>query len=163
MTINDQSNAQQAFNAADHALPDRALQGVRTRRIFAFFLDLIYLTLIVSAIVAVLFILGLPTLGLSWFLIPPVLGLFPIVALVYNGVSISGWRRATPGMRHADLEVRMVDGNSVPFLNASAQAVLFYLAISFLTPFILLVSMVTTNKRCLHDMLASVVVTRRQG
>ena len=65
-------------------------------------------------------------------------------------------------MRHADLEVRMTDGTSVPFLNASVQAVLFYIGVTILTPFILLVSLVTTNKRCLHDMLSNVVVTRRQ-
>ena len=162
MTIHDHGNVQPAFNAADHELPARALQGVRTRRMIAFLLDLFYLSIVVFAIVALLFILGIPTLGLSWFLIPSVIGLFPLVALVYNGVTISGWRRATPGMRHADLEVRMTDGTTVPFLNASVQAVLFYLGLTILTPFILLVSLVTTNKRCLHDMLSNVVVTRRQ-
>ncbi|MGE3245642.1 MAG: RDD family protein [Beijerinckiaceae bacterium] len=151
------------FSAADHELPARALDGVRSRRMFAFLLDLVYVSLLVGAIVVVLFVLGIPTLGLTWLLIPAVLGLFPLVALLYNGITISGWRRATPGMRHMDLEMRLVDGGSVPFLNAAIHAVLYYLGVTILTPFILLVSVVALNKRCLHDMLASVVVTRRQG
>lgn len=161
MSISNQTGRQD-FNAADDALPDRAVEGVRTRRIVAFLLDLIYLSLLVGVIVLALIILGIPTFGLAWFLIPVFLGLFPLVALIYNGVTISGWRRATPGMRHADLEMRIVDGSHVPFLNAAVHAVLYYLGVTFLTPFILLVSLFTTNKRCLHDMLANVVVTRRQ-
>jgi uncharacterized RDD family membrane protein YckC len=161
MSMNNQSSAR-AIDAADYALPDRALQGVRTRRMVALLLDLLYLSLIVFAIVTVLFILGIPTLGLSWFLIPAFLSLYPLIALVYNGVTISGWRRATPGMRHMDLEMRMTDASRVPFLNAAVHAVLYYIGVTFLSPLILLVSLVALNKRCLHDMLSGVVVTRRQ-
>ena len=150
------------FSAADYPLPDAAISGVRTRRMVAILLDLIYLSILVFGICVVLAILGLPTLGLTWFLIPVVLSLFPLVALIYNGFTISGWRMATPGMRHMDLEMRLVDGGRVPFLNAAIHAVLYYLGVTILTPFILLVSLVSLNKRCLHDMLASVVVTRRQ-
>lgn len=152
-----------SFSAADYRLPDRALDGVRTRRIFAFLLDLIYLSVLVLGVSAVLFVLGIPTLGLTWFLIPALFSLFPLVALFYNGFTVSGWRMATPGMRHMDLEMRLVDGAPVPLLNAAVHAVLFYLSVTFLTPFILLVCLVALNKRCLHDMLSSVVVTRRQS
>ncbi len=161
MAYNQPANAR-PFNAASDALPHRALEGVRARRIVAFILDVIYLSIITGAIVLVLFILGVPTLGLAWFLIPAVLGLFPLIALIYNGITISGWRRATPGMRHADLEMRLTDGADVPFLNAAVHAVLYYIGVAFLTPLILLVSLVTTNKRCLHDMLSNTIVTRRQ-
>ncbi|MCC2095516.1 MAG: RDD family protein [Hyphomicrobiales bacterium] len=161
MSMNDRSSAR-SFDAADYPLPDRALMGVRTRRMIALLLDLLYLSVAVFAIVLVLFILGIPTLGLSWFLIPGFLSLYPLIALAYNGLTISGWRRATPGMRHMDLEMRMTDASRVPFLNAAIHAVLYYLGVTFLTPLILLVSLVTINKRCLHDMLSGVVVTRRQ-
>jgi uncharacterized RDD family membrane protein YckC len=100
--------------------------------------------------------LGFLSLGLLWFVLPP---LFPIVAFFYNGLTISGRRKATPGMRAMDLEVRMTSGAPVPFLNAAAHAVLFY--ISWMFPPILLISLVSPEKRCLHDMLAGLVVTRR--
>jgi len=59
-----------------------------------------------------------------------------------------------------DLEMRMQDdGSRVPFLNAAAQAVMFY--VSWFFPPILLVSLVDAEKRCLHDILAGVIIVRR--
>ncbi len=140
------------------SLPARALEGVRTRRIFALMIDAIMITIVSVGLFFALLILGIVTFGLTWFLIPP---LFPVVALIYNGLSISGWPMATPGMRVMDLQMRMIDGSRVPFLNAAAHAIFFYLSWTILTPFILLVSLFSHEKRCLHDMVAGVVVTRR--
>ncbi len=134
-------------------VPARALAGVRTRRIVAVVLDLILVSILSFA-----FFIGLAfmTFGLSLFMVPP---LFPLVAFFYNGLTVSGPAMATPGMRAMDLEVRMMDGTGVPFLNAAAHAVLFYVSTMFLPVF--LVSLFSANKRCLHDMIAGVFVTRR--
>jgi uncharacterized RDD family membrane protein YckC len=138
-------------------LPAAAYAGVRTRRIFAIVIDLVLITAIFVVFFLALLVLGLPTLGLTWLLIPP---LYPIVALLYNGLTVSGWRMATPGMQMMDLEMRLTNGAPVPFVNAAAHAVLFYLSWVF-TPLVLAVSLFAPGKRCLHDMLAGVVVTRR--
>jgi uncharacterized RDD family membrane protein YckC len=138
--------------------PAAALEGVRTRRMFALLLDLILVTLMSVGFFFVLLILGIVTFGLTWFLIPP---LFPAIALIYNGLTVSGWRMATPGMQAMDLEMRMMDGTRVPFANAAVHAVFFYLSWTILTPFILLVSLLSREKRCLHDMAAGVIVIRR--
>ncbi len=136
-------------------LPAEAFAGVRTRRIVALLLDLI----LVSILSCVLWIgLTVLTLGLSLLILPP---LFPLVAFFYNGLTVSGWRMATPGMRAMDLEMRLTDGAPVPFLNAAVHAVLFYVSTMF--PPIFLVSLLSANKRCLHDMLADVIVIRRIG
>ena len=134
-------------------LPAAALAGVRTRRMAAVAVDF-FIVAMMSA--AIWLGLGFLTLGLLWFILPP---LFPIVAFFYNGMTVSGPRRGTPGMRAMDLEVRMTSGAPVPFLNAAAHAVLFY--ISWMFPPILLISLFSPEKRCLHDMLAGLVVTRR--
>ena len=134
-------------------LPVAALAGVRSRRIFAIVLDLIIVSLLSCGIWLGL---GFLSLGLLWFVLPP---LFPIVAFFYNGLTVSGRGRGTPGMRAMDLEVRMTSGAPVPFLNAAAHAVLFY--ISWMFPPILLISLFSPEKRCLHDMLAGLVITRR--
>jgi uncharacterized RDD family membrane protein YckC len=47
----------------------------------------------------------------------------------------------------------------VPFINAAAQALMFYL--SWMLPPVFLVSLADAEKRCLHDILAGVVVVRR--
>ena len=134
-------------------LPAVALAGVRTRRMAAIMIDLFIVALLSLGIWLGL---GFLSLGLLWFVLPP---LFPIVAFFYNGLTISGRGRGTPGMRAMDLEVRMTSGAPVPFLNAAAHAVLFY--ISWMFPPILLISLFSPEKRCLHDMLAGLVVTRR--
>ena len=97
------------------------------------------------------------TFGLALFFLPP---LYPFVAFFYNGLTVSGRRMATPGMRAMDLEMRMQDtGARVPFINAAVQAVLFY--VSWFFPPIFLVSLVDAEKRCLHDIIAGVVIVRR--
>jgi len=131
-----------------------ALSGVRTRRIIAVCIDLVLVSFLVMALWIVSITL---TFGLALFFLPP---LFPVVAFFYNGLTVSGARMATPGMRAMDLEIRMnEDGARVPFVNAAVQAVLFYLSWCF--PPIFLVTLVDSEKRCLHDILAGVVIVRR--
>ena len=138
--------------------PAWALSEVRSRRVFALGVDLVVITILFSLFFALFGLMGFVTFGLSWMLIPV---LFPAIALVYNGVAISRWRMATPGMRAFGLEMRLANGRPAPFLNAAGHVVFFYLSWTLLTPFIMLISFVTRDKRCLHDMLAGVVVTRR--
>jgi uncharacterized RDD family membrane protein YckC len=144
------------FAAATPTQPLRAdaLAGVRSRRILAVCFDLV----LVSVLVALVWIVSIVlTLGLALFFLPP---LYPIVAFFYNGLSVSGPKMATPGMRAMDLEMRMHDtGARVPFVNAAVQAVLFY--VSWFFPPIFLVSLVDAEKRCLHDIIAGVVIVRR--
>lgn len=139
--------------AVETSLPPAALAGVRTRRILALGLDFIIVSILSFVIWLSLLIL---TLGLSLFFVPP---LFPLVAFFYNGLTVSGWRMATPGMSAMDLEMRCADGSRVPFLNAAVHAVLFYL--SWMFPPVFLVSLLSSDKRCLHDILAGVIVIRR--
>lgn len=134
-------------------VPREALAGVRTRRIFAVCLDFILVAFLSGLLWFALLILSF---GLSIFLLPP---LFPLVAFFYNGLTVSGWRMATPGMRAMDLEVRLMTGQPAPFLNAAVHGVLFY--VTWLFPPLFLVSLITSDKRCLHDILADVIVLRR--
>jgi uncharacterized RDD family membrane protein YckC len=137
-----------------NAMRADALAGVRTRRILAVCIDLVLVSFLVAALWIVSIVL---TFGLALFFLPP---LWPIVAFFYNGLTVSGYRMATPGMRAMDLEMRMHDtGARVPFVNAAVQAVLFYLSWCF--PPIFLVSLVDSEKRCLHDIIAGVVIVRR--
>ena len=131
-----------------------ALAGVRTRRVLAVCVDFVLVSLLVAALWIVSIVL---TFGLALFFLPP---LFPFVAFFYNGLTVSGRNMATPGMRALDLEMRMSNsGARVPFINAAVQAVLFY--VSWCFPPVFLVSLVDAEKRCLHDIIAGVVVVRR--
>ena len=132
-----------------------ALEGVRTRRLMALGVDFVVVSVIASALYVLLLVL---TLGLSFFFLPP---LWPLVAFFYSGVSMSGPRRATPGMRAMDLEVRLAEtGAPAPFLNAAAHGAFFY--ISWFFPLVFLVTLVDPEKRFLHDILSGLIVTRRR-
>lgn len=134
-------------------IPPAALEGVRTRRVMAVGLDLILISGLSMALFFGLFILSF---GMSAILLPPI---FPVVAFFYNGLTVSGWRMATPGMAFMDLEMRTMQGDPVPFLQAAVHAVLFY--VTWMFPPLLLVSLVASDKRCLHDIVADVVILRR--
>ena len=102
---------------------------------FAVCLDLVLVSVLVALVWTASVVL---TLGLALFFLPP---LWPIVAFFYNGLTVSGARMATPGMRAMDLEMRMHStGQRVPFINAAVHAVLFY--VSWFFPPIFLVSLV---------------------
>ena len=135
-------------------LPAGALDSVRRRRVTALMLDLLLVSILAFGLWIALLVL---TFGLSLVLLPP---LFPFVAFFYNGLTVSGPAMATPGMRLCGLELRRdATGARVSFIAAALHAVLFYF--SWTVPPILLVSLVTRDKRCLHDMLADVIVVRR--
>jgi uncharacterized RDD family membrane protein YckC len=143
-----------AYAATTNVMRADALAGVRTRRILAVCVDFVLVSLLVTVVWLAALVL---TLGLAIFFLPP---LWPIVAFFYNGLTVSGLRMATPGMRLMDLEMRMSEtGARVPFINAAVQAVLFY--VSWCFPPIFLVSLVDAEKRCLHDIIAGVVIVRR--
>ena len=134
-------------------LPAAAFTGVRTRRMVAFCLDFT----LVSILAVVLWIaLVVVSFGLFLLVLPP---LWPFVAFFYNGLTVSGPRMATPGMRLLDIEMRFPDGDPVTFVAAALHGVMLYL--SWLFPPVFLVSLLTDGKRCLHDMLAGVIVVRR--
>ena len=137
------------------ALPPEALSGVRTRRITAVCFDAIFIGILAAVVWTVL---GFATLGVAWFLLPPLL---PIIAFFYNGMTIGGRGMGTWGMRMMDLEVRTVDGYRPSFLLAALQAVLYWLTLYIFAP-LLLWSLVAEDKRCLHDIFSGLVVVRRQ-
>ena len=123
----------------------------------AFLVDAVIISqLWVVAGIAV-FVLGLLTLGLAWLLFGAI---FAIVGLGYNAVTIGGPNSATIGQRLMGLEVRMWFGGKVTPIVAAFHALLFWLSLTIFFP-ILLWPLFDSRKRCLHDILAGVVVINR--
>ncbi|MEQ8657901.1 MAG: RDD family protein [Hyphomicrobiales bacterium] len=131
--------------------------GVRTRRIFAFVLDLIVLSIFVTIAAVVIAILGLPTFGLAWLLYPILL---PLIAIAYIGFTLGGAKSATPGMQAMGIEMRLWHGAPMYSLLAIVHALAFYFSAGTgLLLFIILgASLFSSTKRCLHDVLLGTVV-----
>ncbi|PSM17050.1 MULTISPECIES: RDD family protein [Nitratireductor] len=137
----------------------RVYEGVRTRRVFAFLLDYLFIGLLVIPFAVLVLLLGVLTLGLGWALFG-VLG--PIVALIYIWSTLGGAKQATPGMQLMGLRLDRLDERPVDGLLAVVHTVLFWAGNAILTPLILLVSLFADRKRTLHDLLLGTVVTRAE-
>jgi uncharacterized RDD family membrane protein YckC len=107
-----------------------------------------------------LFILlfGLLTLGIGWALFWLAWPASVVWAIVYYGATLGGPHSATLGMRVMDLELRTWYGAPGYFVLGAMHAVLFWVSISFLTPFIVLVGLFNGRRRLLHDIVLGTVV-----
>jgi uncharacterized RDD family membrane protein YckC len=145
-------------HAFDPDLQPELFRGVMTRRVFAFLIDLVVLS--VPVILGYIFIavFGVITLGLGWMLFWLAWPATIVWAIVYYGASIGGPHSATMGMRAMDLEVRTWYGAPGYFVLGACHAVLFWVSISFLTPLVLLAGLLNSRRRLLHDIILGTVV-----
>src|SRR3981081_3886245 len=126
-------------HAFDPVLQPDLFRGVATRRVFAFLIDLVVLSIPVVLGYLFIAVFGLITLGLGWALFWLAWPATVIWAVVYYGASLGGPYSATMGMRAMDLELRTWYGAPGYFVLGAMHAVLFWLSISMLSPFVLLV------------------------
>lgn len=145
-------------HAFDPYLEPELFRGVPTRRVIAFIIDMIVLS--IPVVLAILFIavFGLLTLGLGWALFWLVSPASIVWAIVYYGTTLGGQHSATIGMRLMDLELRTWYGAPGYFVLGAAHAVLFYVSISVLSPLILLIGLFNARRRLAHDIVLGTVV-----
>ena len=120
-------------HAFDPYLQPELFRGVLTRRVFAFLIDLVVLS--VPVILGYLFIavFGLITLGLGWTLFWLAWPASIIWAIVYYGASLGGPHSATVGMRVMDLELRTWSGQPGYFVLGATHAVLLITTVPRMT------------------------------
>src|SRR5262245_57107052 len=93
-------------HAYDPVANPELFDGVLSRRIVAFLIDLVILTAPVVIAAIFIFIFGLVTLGLGWALFWLLSPGTVIWALLYYGWTLGSPASATIGMRVMDLEMR---------------------------------------------------------
>jgi uncharacterized RDD family membrane protein YckC len=149
------ASAQQAY---DPWLEPELFRGVLTKRVFAFLIDLVILS--IPIVLAILFItlFGIVTLGLGWFLFWLISPFSVIWALIYYGMTLGGPNGATVGMRMMDIEMRTWTGDKPYFVLGAVHAVLYWISVSFLSPLVLLVGLFNARSRLLHDFLLGAVL-----
>jgi uncharacterized RDD family membrane protein YckC len=145
-------------HAFDPMLQPELFRGVLTRRLFAFLIDLVVLSIPVILAVIFIAVFGVVTLGLGWALFWLVSPASVIWALIYYGASLGGPHSATVGMRVMDLELRTWYGAPCYFVLGAMHAVLFWVSVSVLSPLVLLVGLFNGRRRLLHDIVLGTVV-----
>jgi uncharacterized RDD family membrane protein YckC len=145
-------------HAFDPDLEPELFRGVLTRRVFAFLIDLVVLSVPVILGYVFIAVFGLLTLGLGWVLFWLAWPASVIWAIVYYGASLGGAHSATLGMRVMDLELRTFYGAPGYFVLGAMHAVLFWVSISFLSPLVVLVGLFNGRRRLLHDIVLGTVI-----
>jgi len=145
-------------HAYDPAANPELFEGVLSRRLVAFFIDVVIITVPVMAAAIVIFLFGIVTLGLGWVLFWLLSPASVIWALAYYGMTMGSAASATIGMRAMGLEIRTWYGAPAYFLLGAVHAVVYWVSVSVLTPFILLLGLFNARRRLLHDILVGTVL-----
>ncbi|MEP0522274.1 MAG: RDD family protein [Hyphomicrobiales bacterium] len=140
-------------------IPSRAelYDGIVSRRVFAYIFDIVIVSLVSIVAAIAVFFLGIFTFGLAWLLF---LIFMPLVLAAYLAFTLGGPDAATPGMKMAGIQMRLYDGGRSGPLGAMLHGLLFYISITVLTPFIILVGLFTARGRLLHDLVLGTYVVR---
>ena len=150
-------------HAYDPAVSPELFDGVLARRIVAFIIDVIIIAIPLIAASAFILVFGLFTFGLGWALFWLLSPASVIWALAYYGMTLGGPASATIGMRAMEIEMRTWYGAPAYFLLGAVHAVVFWVSVSVLTPFILLIGFFNPRRRLLHDMLVGTVLINSPG
>ena len=145
-------------HAYDPIAHPELFEGVLTRRVLAFVIDFLIITIPIILVCIFIFLFGIFTLGFGWLLFWLVSPASAIWAIVYYGVTMGSPASATYGMRAFDLEIRTWYGGPCYFLLGAVHAILFWVSISALTPFVVIVGFFNERRRLLHDFLLGTVV-----
>jgi uncharacterized RDD family membrane protein YckC len=145
-------------HAYDPAVSPELFEGVLTRRVIAFLIDVVIIVTPMVFIALFIFILGLITLGIGWALFFLYYPAGILWALFYYGITLGGPHSATIGMRAMDIEMRTWYGAPAYFVLGAVHAALYWISVSVLTPLILLVGLFNDRRRLLHDMMLGTVI-----
>ena len=149
-------------HAYDPAANQELFEGVLARRIVAFIIDLVIIAVPLIAASAFIFVFGLVTFGLGWLLFWLLSPISVVWALAYYGLTLGSPASATIGMRAMEIEMRTWYGAPAYFVLGAVHAVVFWISVSVLTPFILLVGFFNTRRRLLHDIIVGTVLINAQ-
>ena len=153
-----QSGGPDCRHAFDPYLEPELFRGVLTRRVIAFIIDLFILAVPVALATIFIAVFGLVTLGLGWALFWLVSPASIVWALIYYGACLGGPHSATIGMRMMDLEMRTWYGAPCYFLLGAIHPVLYWISVTMLSPFVLLIGPFNARRRLLHDFVLGTVV-----
>jgi len=129
-------------------------EGVLGRRILGWAIDSVILGIGITILWVVLFVFGIATFGLG----VPLLGTLWVVPTLYTFLCVASSAQATPGQTVAGLRVvREEDGGRPNQAQAAVFAVGYWLTMAA-GVVLLAAALVTRGGRCLHDIVAGVVV-----
>ncbi|MEX1180633.1 MAG: RDD family protein [Cucumibacter sp.] len=141
----------------DPAAAPELFDGLLTRRVMAFVIDTVLMTVLISIAAVVLAIAGVLTLGIAW------LGYFvlvPAVIVFYYATTLGSPMRATPGMKAMDVVLTPTRTKPLDGMRAILHPLVFWVTIWAFWP-LLLLGLFTARRQLMHDLIVGTLMVRR--
>jgi uncharacterized RDD family membrane protein YckC len=133
-------------------------EGVLARRIVAFLIDAVIVITPLAILSLFMLVFTVVTLGLGIVIFGLLGPIAAIWAVLYVGVTLGSPHSATYGMRAMGIQMRTWYGAPMYFLLGAVHAIFFWVLSTVLTPLVLLVTLLNSRRRTLHDYLTGTVV-----
>ncbi|MGQ3674729.1 RDD family protein [Xanthobacter sp. TB0139] len=150
-------------HAYDPVTQPEYFDGVLSRRIVAFLLDVVLILGPIFGLAIFIFLFGILTLSLGWMLFSLLGPALIIWAILYSAITLGSPASATIGMRMMNIELRTWYGAPCYSLLGAVHAVCFWVSVSALTPLVLLLPLFNNRRRLLHDYLLGTVMVNSEN
>lgn len=153
----------QEYAASRPYLPDPAtapelFDGLLTRRVIAYFIDLAVMVALVLALTVIGAILGVLTFGLAF---ASLVFVIPAAIVLYYAATLGSPRRATVGMQMMDIVLTPTRGQPLDGWMAILHALVFWLTFWICWPVSLLFALFTPRRQMIHDFVVGTLMVRR--
>jgi uncharacterized RDD family membrane protein YckC len=148
----------EAPHLPDPATAPELFDGVLTRRVFAFVVDVVLLAMIVAAVCLVGFIAGFFSFGVAWLFIPIVV---PFAILSYYSGTLGSASRATVGMAMMDLVLVPARGYPLNGWAILIHPLVFWVTVWVAWPISLVVALLTPRRQMVQDLVTGTLMLRR--
>ena len=153
----------QEYAASRPYLPDPAsapelFDGLLTRRVIAYFIDLAVMGALVLALTIVGAILGVLTFGLAF---ASLVFVIPAAIVLYYAATLGSPRRATVGMQLMDIVLTPTRVHPLDCWMAILHAAVFWLTFWICWPISLLFALFTPRRQMIHDFVVGTLMVRR--
>ena len=152
MTTNDTSNL------PDPASAPELFQDLLKRRVAAYTIDILILSIIASVVVVAGMITGILTFGVGLVAIPVAI---PVSIVGYYALTLGSASRATVGMKMMDIVLTPTGRAPLDGWRAFAHPLLFWLTCWILPPFSFLFALFTPRRQMIHDLIIGTLMVRR--
>ncbi|SMQ62735.1 Uncharacterized membrane protein YckC, RDD family [Devosia lucknowensis] len=152
------------YDAPDRpSLPDPAtapelFEGLLTRRVMAYLIDLVLIGAIALVLGMAGIILGFLTFGLAWMALVFVV---PAAIVIYYGMTLGSPKRATVGMQVMDIVLTPTRGQPLDGWMAIFHAALFWLTFWISWPITILFALFTPRRQMIHDLIMGTLMVRK--
>lgn len=151
------------MNQSNPTLPDPAtapelFEGLLTRRVAAFVIDLFVMGMMIMSFAFVGLIAGFLTFGLAWLAL---IFVVPATIVLYYGATLGSPKRATMGMQMMDIVLTPTRGQPLDGPMAFLHAGVFWVTTWISWPLSLLFALFTPRRQMIHDLITGTLMVRR--